>query len=234
MPAPFAPLPRAVLLLPLAIELLPIAIAFWPLALALLPRPTVLTLVAFAFTPNAALLAPVAVARLPTAVANAPVPTTAPAHWVWPGVGVAQSCAIASVGARPMASNKEAVRFARTSVFERAVRAFFTTRFPLGMRSATAEQTLGLTRQRTDIGPTPDGWLPPGVGGAQSAKTRTMGAVPPPSVHARARFPSCFVPGPCHRCACHRRRVRANARERACRLAEHRNAIVDGALPGHP
>jgi hypothetical protein len=72
-----------------------------------------LTLVAFAFTPNAALLAPLAVARLPTAVANAPE-ATAPAHCVWPAVAVAQSCAIASVGARPMASSKEAVRFART------------------------------------------------------------------------------------------------------------------------
>ena len=66
----------------------------------------------------AELLAPLAVARLPTAVANAPV-AVAPTHWVWPAVAVAQSCAIAIEGAMPMANNKDAVRFVRTSVFDR-------------------------------------------------------------------------------------------------------------------
>src|SRR5690349_17286285 len=132
MPMPLAPLPSAVLLLPLAIALLPMAIAFRPLALALLPMPSVLVLVALALVPKAELLAPLAVARLPTAVAKAPV-ATAPAHWVLSGLpATAQSCAIASDGTRPMASSKEAVRFARTRVLERALRrALFTKKFPL-------------------------------------------------------------------------------------------------------
>src|SRR4249919_106206 len=131
MPMAFAPLPSAVVLLPLAMALLPIAMALLPLALALLPMPTVLALVAFALVPNAELFAPLAVARLPTAVANAPV-ADAPTHCVWPGVAVAQSCAIAIVGARPMAISKEAVRCARLRVLLRAGRrAVFTKKFPL-------------------------------------------------------------------------------------------------------